>query len=65
MTEADPVESEIVVRSQRCMVTAVKYRGTWKATGTLRGTALTVYRAATSAQAFEWWTNKAEMHRQG
>ena len=65
MTEADPIQSEIVVRGQRCLVTAVKHRGTWKATGTFRGVELTAFRAATPEQAFEWWTNQAEMQQKG
>jgi hypothetical protein len=63
MSEAEPVQSEIVVRGVRCTVTATKHRGTWMATGTFRGAELTTFRAASPAQAFEWWTNKAEMHQ--
>lgn len=63
MTEDDPVHAEILVRGQRCTVTAVKHRGTRKATGTFRGVELTAYRAATATQAFEWWTNQAEMQQ--
>jgi hypothetical protein len=60
MTEPDVVESEIVVRGERCAVTATKHRGTWRATGTFRGVELTALRAVTPEQAFEWWTNQAE-----
>ncbi len=63
MTEDDPVQTEIVVRGQRCTVTATKHQGKWKATGTFRGVELTAFRAATPRQAFEWWTNKAEMQQ--
>jgi hypothetical protein len=65
MTEADFVQSEIVVRGVRCTVTAVKHRRTWKATGTFRGAELTAHRAATAKQAFEWWTTQAEMQQMG
>ena len=61
MTDGDTVESEIVVRGQRCRVTATRRRGTWAATGTFRGVELTAHRAATPQQAFEWWTNQAQM----
>jgi hypothetical protein len=60
MTEDEPVQAEIVVRGQRCLVTAVKQRGTWTATGQFRGVELTASRATTPEQAFEWWTNQAE-----
>jgi hypothetical protein len=65
MTEVDPVQSEIVVRGQRCRVMARRHRGTWTATGTFRGVELTAHRAATPKQAFEWWTNQALMQGPG
>ena len=65
MTEDESRQSEIVVRGQKCLVTAVKYLGKWKATGKFRGVELTAFRAATPEQAFEWWTNQAEMQRTG
>ncbi len=65
MTESGRVQSEIVVRGQKCLVTATKQRGTWKATGKFRGVELTAFRAPTPKQAFEWWTNQAEMQQTG
>jgi hypothetical protein len=63
MTKDDPVQREIVVRGQRCTVTATKHRGMWRATGECRGKELTALRAKTPQQAFEWWTNQAEMQQ--
>jgi hypothetical protein len=65
MPEDGPIQSEIVVRGQKCLVTAVRQRDKWKATGTFRGVELTAFRAATPQQAFEWWTNQAEMQQTG
>jgi hypothetical protein len=59
MPDEDQVEMEIVVRDQRCKVTAVKARGAWKACGKFLGKELAVGRATTAKQAFEWWKNKA------
>jgi hypothetical protein len=63
MVPDEGVEQEIMVRGRRCAVTAVKDRDTWNATGTFLGRELEVHGAATPAQAFEWWTNKAQMQQ--
>lgn len=59
MAEEDQLESEVMVRDQRCKVTAIKHRGVWKASGTFLGKVVTVGRATTAKQAVEWWKNKA------
>ena len=61
MEPGEQAEREIIVRGERCRVTALRTRGTWTATGTHRGKPVEVHRAATPDQAFEWWTNKAQM----
>ena len=63
MPPDDAQETEIRVRTERCTVTARKERGTWTASGTFGGRLIEVRRAATPAQAFEWWTNKAGMQQ--
>jgi hypothetical protein len=63
MVPSDAVEKEILVRGERCKVTAFQHRGNWKATGTFLGEELEGHRAGTPAQAFEWWTNKAGMQQ--
>jgi hypothetical protein len=63
MSEGDLVETDIKVRGRICKVTAQKFKKAWKASGTLDGKLVEVFRAATAAQAFEWWTNKAEMQQ--
>ena len=61
MEGSDQVAKEILVRGERCQVAAVKSGGTWKASGTHRSKLVEIHRAATADQAFEWWTNKAQM----
>ena len=63
MQEANQVESEITVRGERCKVAAVKKKSTWEASGTMKGTLITINKASSSKQAFEWWTNKAQMQQ--
>jgi hypothetical protein len=63
MEASETVEEELVVRGQRCKVTAVKYRTSWMASGDFLGKRLEVRRATTPAQAFEWWKNKAGMQQ--
>jgi len=63
MTEDGPVQSEIIVRGQKCRVTAVRHRRTWRATGKFRWVELMASVATSPQQAFEWWTNKAEMQQ--
>src|SRR5262249_2467858 len=63
MHETDQAEAEIVVRGERCKVVARKSKNRWEASGTFRGKPVTVSRAGSAAQAFEWWTNKAQMQQ--
>ena len=63
MAEDEKVESEVLVRGERCTVTAVKYRTSWMASGVFRGKRLEVRRASSPAQAVEWWKNKAGMQQ--
>jgi hypothetical protein len=61
MEPAERVEREVRVRGEPCAVTARKVRGSWRASGELRGRVIEVLRAGTPDQAFEWWQNKASM----
>ena len=61
MEESTPVEQEVIVRGERCIVTAVCAKKMWKASGMLRGKLVEIRSAASPKQAFEWWKNKAEM----
>jgi hypothetical protein len=63
MAEDDKVESEVLVRGERCTVTAVKDRTSWMASGVFRGKQVEVRRASSSAQAVEWWRTKAGMRQ--
>jgi hypothetical protein len=65
MQESEPVEQEILVRGERCKVVASRRKTTWDASGTFAGKVVSVHRANTAAQAFEWWKNKAGMQRRG
>jgi hypothetical protein len=59
MNPVEQVEKRISLRGEECKVTAGKSGATWKASGKFRGVHLTIHRAATSDQTFEWWKNKA------
>jgi len=61
MGPAERVEREVRVKGDPCVVTATRVRGSWQASGELRGRVVDVVRAATPDQAFEWWHNKASM----
>ena len=61
MEELTPVEQEIIVRNERCTVTAVFAKKMWKASGMFRSKSIDIRSAASPKQAFEWWKNKAEM----
>lgn len=63
LQEPDLVEQEITVRGERCKVVASKRKATWGASGTFGGKVVSVHRANTAAQAFEWWKNKAGMQQ--
>ena len=63
MGDADRAEAEILVRGERCKVVARRSKDRWEASGTFWGKLVTVSRAASAAQAFEWWTNKAQMQQ--
>jgi hypothetical protein len=63
MQESEPVEQEILVRGERCKVVASRRKTTWDASGTFAGKVVSVHRANTAAQAFEWWKNKASMQQ--
>lgn len=63
MPPDDAQEMQILVRRERCTVTAQREKGTWNASGTFGGRLIEIRRAATATQAFEWWKNKAEMQQ--
>ena len=61
MEPAEQVEREVRVKGEPWVVTAVKDRDWWRASGELRGRVVDIKRAASPDQAFEWWHNKASM----
>jgi hypothetical protein len=65
MEDLSQVEQAIVVRGERCSVTASLAKKMWQASGMLRGKLVEIRRAGSAEQAFEWWKNKAEMEPKG
>ena len=61
MELVERADRELQVKGVTCAVTALKVRGSWRASGELRGRVIEVLRAGTPDQAFEWWHNKASM----